>query len=275
LNSASNVLVADLHDDPSRKNSALNLLGVFFGFGALFLPLTIGSLVKTLGLPAILWVATGLSVAPAFVFAPIRFPAPKEGGGFRLSEAGYVLRNRLLLLFGAVLFFQSGSEFIIGGYASTYLTTELGSSLSTASYALAGYWGCIMAGRVVSSRLLLKLQANTLLRISAIGSALGVAGLILSSDRAFGTLSLVVIGLSFAAIFPTTLGLAANSFGSYLGTVFGLLFAMALTGGMTLPWVVGQVAEVHGLRIGLTLVVGNFLVMLALQVLMARPRQES
>ncbi len=41
LNAGTNTLVADVHDDPETKASALNLLGVFFGFGALFLPFTI------------------------------------------------------------------------------------------------------------------------------------------------------------------------------------------------------------------------------------------
>ena len=44
LNQSTNTLIADLHEDEHRKSSALNLLGVFFGFGALSVPFAIGSL---------------------------------------------------------------------------------------------------------------------------------------------------------------------------------------------------------------------------------------
>lgn len=49
VNGASNTLVADLHDDAGRKSAALNLLGVFFGFGALLLPFTLGALLRGAG----------------------------------------------------------------------------------------------------------------------------------------------------------------------------------------------------------------------------------
>ena len=37
LNQTTNTLVADLHEDAQRKSAALNLLGVFYGVGALFI----------------------------------------------------------------------------------------------------------------------------------------------------------------------------------------------------------------------------------------------
>src|SRR5438128_834078 len=56
----------------------------------------------------------------------------------------------------------------------------------------------------------------------------------------------------FASIYPTTLGLAGSPFERHSGTVFGIIFAIALIGGMVLSWGVGQLARDLGLRIGLT-----------------------
>ena len=50
LNGASNALVADLHEDPAAKSAALNRVGLFFGFGALFIPFAIGLLLRAAGL---------------------------------------------------------------------------------------------------------------------------------------------------------------------------------------------------------------------------------
>ena len=52
LNGASNALVADLHEDPAAKSAALNRVGLFFGFGALFIPFAIGLLLRAAGLRA-------------------------------------------------------------------------------------------------------------------------------------------------------------------------------------------------------------------------------
>ena len=127
-----------------------------------------------------------------------------------------------------------------------------------------------MIARVISSRLLLQMQGSSLILASAIGAASGGTLLLLSSTETVAALAIILIGLSFAGIFPTTLGLAAGRFEAYSGTVFGILFAIALTGGMTLPWAVGQIAQAHGLHAALILVVTNGLMIFFLQLVISR-----
>ena len=52
----------------------------------------------------------------------------------------YLERGRPVGYLAALLFFQSGNEFVLGGYLATFLTRELTASPATASYCLAGYW---------------------------------------------------------------------------------------------------------------------------------------
>jgi MFS family permease len=70
LNQAANTLIADLYPDARAKGAALNVLGVFFGFGALFVPFSIGSGLRTLGLGPILLLAAGLGLLP-IVLSPL------------------------------------------------------------------------------------------------------------------------------------------------------------------------------------------------------------
>ena len=58
----------------------------------------------------------------------------------------------------------------------------------------------------------------------------------------------LIIGLSFAAIYPTTLAIAADRYQRVAGTIFGLLFAVGLIGGMIFPWAVGQISQRVGVR---------------------------
>jgi len=164
------------------------------------------------------------------------------------------------------LFFESGNEFIMGGYTSTYLTRELHSSVPAASFLLAAYWGAIMIGRAISSRLVLKMKSSTLILASAVGAAAGVIVLLVAQTEFMAGAGIAIAGLSFASIYPVTLGFAGSRFEAYSGSVFGILFAIALVGGMTLPWAVGQFAEAHGLRSALAIVIGNCAMIFLLQL---------
>jgi fucose permease len=265
LNGASNALVADLHPDPAAKGAALNRVGVFFGFGALFIPVAIGLLERAVGLRGILLGAATLCLLVAVVNALPAYPPAKQAGGLSLAEAARLVRDRLVLLMGVLLFFQSGNEFILGGYTTTFLTREVGMDVGAASYALAGYWAALMLARAWLGRGRFPLAGGRLVLASAAASAV-VTGLLVTASRPpLAVAMAVALGATLAGIFPAALGVAGSRFPAHSGTVFGILFTMALTGGMTLPWVTGQAAAAWGLRPALGLVVGQFLAVLALQ----------
>lgn len=272
LNGATNTLIADLHQDPMRKNAALNLLGIFFGLGAIFLPFTIGSLIATLGLAAILYAALGLALVPAVLSSVLAFPAPKHRERVPLAEAARFARNPMVLAFGLLLFFQSGNEFILGGYVSTFLTRELGTPVARASLLLALYWGSLIAARVLLSRLLLRVNGSAVVMVSALAAAAGLLLLIVAPGEGVAALALIVTGIGIASIFPTTLGLAGSRFEAWSGTVFGLLFGMALSGGMMMPWALGRIANTAGFRVAMLLPVAGFLAIFLVQAVFIGPR---
>jgi MFS family permease len=81
VNQTTNTLVADLYREAHRKSVALNILGVFFGFVALFVPFTIGSLLRSAGLENILSIAGLLTLVPVALSLPFSFPAVRQRGG--------------------------------------------------------------------------------------------------------------------------------------------------------------------------------------------------
>lgn len=267
LNQATNTLIADLHGDARKKNAALNILGIFFGFGALFIPFTIGTLLPSLGMQNILYGAAVLILVPIALSAFLQFPQPRQSGPIRLADVFQFLRQPLVLAFGFLLFFESGNEFTLGGYVSSYLTRELGAPVTTASYALAGYWGAIMLTRVALGRLLLKFRGETLIRWSALGVALCLV--IFRFSHASGIAAIVAfpLGIAIAAIFPTVLGLAGARYASNSGTVFGVLIGIALVGGMTMPWVTGEVSAAYSIRDALWIPAAGALAIFVLELI--------
>ncbi|HWR54780.1 MAG TPA: MFS transporter [Bryobacteraceae bacterium] len=253
LNGGSNTLIADLHEDPARKGSALNLLGVFFGFGALVIPFTIGALVDTLGLAVVLYLPAAFTAGVALLFAALPFPPPRHAKGVPLAQTLKLLRNPLVLLFAFTLFCQSGNEFVFAGYFSSYMTREMHVPISTASYILAAFWATIMLARVIASRVLLRAPGSAVVLVSAAGTAAGLGLLAVAPSSGVAIAAILLTGFATSSVYPTVLGLAGAAFAEYSGTVFGILFSIALVGGMLVPWAVGHFAEANGLRAGLML----------------------
>jgi MFS transporter, FHS family, glucose/mannose:H+ symporter len=265
VNSAGNTLVADLHEDPRAKNAALNLLGVFFGFGALLLPFAMGLLLAAMGVGGILSAAAALCFAVAVYNALLAFPPPKQADRLPLTEAVRFLRDPVVLLFAAMLFFESASEFIAGGYVSTFLTRQIGLSLRAVSWVVAAYWAALMLGRVALSRIALRVSGPRIVVTGALASAAFVALLTFAHRPELAAVATALLGAALSGIFPTALGIIGTRYAAYTGTVFGLLFTAALSGGVTLPWIAGQVAEAHSLRSALRILVATFLAVAALQ----------
>lgn len=258
LNASTNTLVADLHDDPVRKAAALNVLGVFFGFGALLLPFSIGALLSRVGLGALLAATSGLCAAIGLAALMMRFPPAKQAHGWPLADMRQFVRLPFVLALAFLLFFQSGNEFILGGYFATFLTQQLGAAVGTASYLLAAYWASIMASRVLLSGVLVRLGPHRIVLGGAILAATGALIVSAAPTTAVAVIGIVITGLALAGIFPTVLGVAGAAFREHSGTVFGILFTAALTGGMTMPWVAGHLAARFELRTVFLLAAANF-----------------
>ena len=258
LNASTNTLVADLHDDPVRKAAALNVLGVFFGFGALLLPFSIGALLSRVGLGALLAATSALCAVIGFAALLMRFPPAKQAHGWPLAEMRQFVRRPFVLALALLLFFQSGNEFILGGYFATFLTQQLGAAVGTASYLLAAYWASIMASRVLLSGVLVRLGPHRIVLGGAILAAIGALTVSAAQTTPVAVIGILITGLALAGIFPTVLGVAGAAFREHSGTVFGILFTAALTGGMTMPWVAGHLAARFELRTVFLLAAANF-----------------
>lgn len=270
LNAGANTLVADLHDDPDRKAAALNVLGVFFGFGALLMPFAIGALLTTVGLNGLLFAAAALSAITAVFAAVPAFPAPKQAHGMPLAALRRFAAMPLVLAFAFLLFFQSGNEFVLGGFFSTFLARDMGVPVSTASYLLAAYWGAIMIARIFLSRALLTVGASRTVLVSAVVAAAGALLVSMAPSLGVAIAGVLMTGVALAGIFPTVLGMAGAAFRDHSGTVFGILFTGALSGGMLVPWIAGHLAEAVGLRAVFVLAAGAFVVIAILNGVVRR-----
>jgi fucose permease len=84
---------------------------------------------------------------------------------------------------------------------------------------------------------------------------------------AVATVGIVICGLTYAPVFPTTAGTASTYFPKLFATVFGILMAVGLSAGVILPPAIGYVAKTATVRAGISLVVAFAVLLTAVQAI--------
>jgi fucose permease len=92
----------------------------------------------------------------------------------------------------------------------------------------------------------LRIDPYRTLPLCASGAAIGTCLAALAPGPVVAALGITVFGSSLAGVYPTSLRIAGYKFRGPSGKIFGILFAIALAGGMIVPWVAGQVAHSPG-----------------------------
>ena len=248
LNTCTNVLVSDLYG--AQRGPMLNLLGIFFGVGALSVPLLAASIEGYFTIPQMFLFCAILTGACAVWYAVISFPPAKTTQSFSWRELLDIVKYEGVLLLAFILFFESGNEACIGGWTSTYVDAG-GYSPRIATLVLAAYWAALMLGRTLAARLVRGIGKSQVVVATALLSLGGCATLLSARSLGFLFAGTALIGLSYGPIFPTALAIAGDRYWQRAGTVFGLLFSIALIGGMVLPSTVGQVSQRVSVRAGM------------------------
>jgi len=194
-----------------------------------------------------------LVVVPFAVIAGSRFPVPKQPQGFPVAAAGRLLRDPVMLLMAAILFLESGVELTMGGWISTFVKEVLGVGAGNALIILSLYWLGMMLTRIAVGNILKRASHIGVLYVLLAIALVGAALLLATHNIAIAAAGVFLLGVGFAAMFPTVLGFIADRYATLSGTAFSLAIAIALTGGMSLPFLAGILGGVYGMR-------GSFLI---------------
>ena len=115
-------------------------------------------------------------------------------------------------------------------------------------------WGGLLLGRLLMGFAAARLSPAAILygsmAIALLAALLLVGG---STPLVLGCAS-ALLGLGFASAFPLLLAYGGERYPTLSGTLFGILFVMALFGGTGGPWVTGLLGNVLGLRTALLII---------------------
>lgn len=268
INGSANALVADISSEGKAAN--LNILGVFFGFGAMGMPFALAALAGSYSHARVIATVGLFGVVPLVLSLIARFPVPKQAQGFPIAAAGGLLRDGTLLLMGMMLFLQSGLEITVGGWTSTFVTEELAIAERDALYILSLYWMGMMLARLALGYVLRRAAPVLVLYLSLLVALGGAALLLTAVQPVTAGVGVFLVGAGFAAMFPTVLSFIGERYAALSGTAFSLAIVMALVGGMLLPYATGVLGGAFGMRGSFLIVPAALLALGALLSVLAR-----
>jgi len=265
---AANTLIPDLY--PENPSSALNLGGIFFGVGAVFFPWIVTVMTARLGLRATLWMIALLVAAVAVNGLLQTFPPARAAGIFVWAEARRIAFHPAVILLAGVLFFYSAIEISTAGWIRTYLEKQFHATPQSSKIILTSFWVAMMLGRLGASQVVKRVHGPRLVLVAALAATLGLVVMAIAPNVPVATAGIVLCGLSYAPIFPTTAGTASTHFPRLFGTVFGMLMTLALLSGAIVPPAVGYVAQQSSIRTSLWLLAGIAVLLLLTQAVFNR-----
>jgi fucose permease len=245
--------------EPSYEESpaaTINLAGMLFGLGCLLATLIVGVtyVFGAFRIQTALLAAIPLIFFVVYVrnqYAPAMTPVLRREEELR-RESLRDLRSVAAVLFSLLLFFQFGVEWTIAGWLPMFLIRRLGTNPASAIFALALYFFALMLGRVLAQALLPKVSHWKLLLGSIVTAMLGYLLLSFTPTLFGASAAIVVIGAGFAPIYPLVAEKLDDRFAYHPGFYNGI-FSIAITGGMSAPWVLGYVDAYWGIRYAMLL----------------------
>ena len=235
LNGLTNALVSDIYGD-DKRGARLSVLGAFYCIGALLWTL-MNYFISDYHIPLYLMSAIMLCFIIFFCF--ISFPKAKPAENVSMKKTLGLFKYPALLLFGLVLFFQSGFEGASGDFTVTYLTSTR--PLDTAAATLAMTWFTIgmFAGRMLLGSVMKALKdLGTFFAYLGVALA-GVAVLYFAASAVGAYVAMTLIGFGAGATFPVILNYVGGTFRNNSGTAISIAVFIALLGQFTLKRITG------------------------------------
>jgi FHS family glucose/mannose:H+ symporter-like MFS transporter len=265
-----NIAIAATH--PDRAASALSLVNVSWGIGAVIWPIAVRTLGTADSVAAPLAVLAVACVIMGFVCRlgiPAILLTVKSGGqGPSLSTPVATPGNSALVwraaLFGTLIFLYVGTENAVAGWVAEFARRIVSGASTTWALAPTAFWAAITTGRLLASVALRRVSESALIRTGLALATAGVLAITFAASTPKGVIAgAAAAGLGLAAIFPLLWALVTRSISAAAPAAAGPLYASGGFGGAILPWAVGAVSSAVGdLRAGLAVPLSALLVLL-------------
>jgi MFS family permease len=268
INGATNALVSDISE--KEKGANISLLGVFYGLGALGMPLILGLLKNRISFEIIIALVGIITFLSGVYYLVIKFPPPKQAKGAPFIQSLKLVKDKVLLTIALFLCFQSGFEGIINNWTTTYLIDRLSVEQSTALYALSLFVAGMVIMRLLIGSIFRSFSSKQLLIMIFLLIISGLVLLKAGTSFSISVAGLVLLGAGLSGGFPIMLGFVGNLYADLSGTAFSLVFFIALIGNTLINLLMGVVAQKFGVEHLITFAMAESVIMILLAFLIVK-----
>jgi len=257
---------------PDRRGSALNFLNLFFGLGGIVTTYAASYLFSPI---VLCYSIATLTVVALLANAVPKMPGPSGELGFRVNEIPSLLSKPALILLSLLLFLYVACEVGIWNWLKTYLISVHFDPQTAGGVVSYGFAFGILVGRVVVSRVLIKVPAVMVLLSSAVLIGITTFAVLQMQSPTAITVAVFCTGLAMAPVFPTTLAMVGDSFPRGTATAMGIVITCGWLGLAASSPIIGALAEGDNYHRALMLIpvsaLGMVLVNLVLRSSSRRP----
>ena len=227
--------------EPTRRGPALNFLNLFFGLGGILTTYAASHLFTPIGL---CYSVASLTLLALIVNAGAKMPGPSGVSAFNVSEASSLISTPTLLLLSFFLFLYVACEVGVWNWLNSYLQQSKGFTAGSAGSVVSyGFAFGILVGRIVVSRILVKVPALTVTLASAVLIAVTTLFMLRLDSPVAIAVAVFCAGLSMAPVFPTTLAIVGDTFRRGTATATGIAITCGWIGLVISSRIIGSIAK--------------------------------
>ena len=246
-----NPLVAQLH--PTRSAWALNTANGAFSLGLVLGALSTGELLQAAhGWRLAFWLWLLLPVVCAVLYMTPRYPPPSPESDslhVRPDVRGFLV-NPLFWLLSVAMVLGGGCEAGLTSWAPNFVAEELGASARGGAWATILYGTSMAIGRFGSGALVGRVTPLRMMLGSALLCGAATLGLAFVPGLWGAWVLFALGGLFVASFWPTLLAVASDHICAGSMSLFSLLAAAGISGCVVVPWAIGALGDIFGLRTG-------------------------
>jgi fucose permease len=253
--------------EPTRRSAALNFLNLFFGLGGIITTFVASEAIAP---SLVCYSIAAFALLTLIVNIATQMPAPSGQASFRISEAPSLLSKPALILLSILLFLYVSCEVGVWNWLKIYLVTVNFSPSAAGHVVSYGFAFGILLGRIVVSRILANVPPLTVTLTASICMAVTTYLMLQLSSTIGITAAVFCAGLSMAPMFPTTLGITADTFRRGTATALGIVITVGWIGLAVSSKIIGALAGNGDYRRAL-LLIPAFSVLMILVNLVLKP----
>jgi MFS transporter, FHS family, L-fucose permease len=217
---------------------------------------------------SVYWVFSIVALATLLALWLIRLPELELTDDERTGGiAGFlsVLRSRQALYYALGVFAYVAVEQVNSNWLTQFLKDYHGiAPEGSGAKILSWYWALLTGGCILGMALMKVIDSRKMLLIWSILAALSFTAALFGNGE-LAMLAFPVTGFFLSVLWPLIVAIALNSIPNHHGALMGVLMSSTI-GGAIGPLAVGQLADIFGLRTGMTVIYPAFLFMAYLAI---------